>query len=57
MKNQLRILLLLAQGHCNTDWAEGWKNIQFVGGVLQLEKCKCYAYSSLKTVFEQSKKL
>lgn len=57
MKNQLRILLLLAQGHCNTDWAEGWKNIKFVGGVLQLEKRKCYAYSSLKTVFEQSKKL
>lgn len=34
--------IALAQGHCNTDWAEGWKNIKFVGGVLQLEKSKCY---------------
>ena len=32
----------LVPGHCNTDWAEGWKNIKFVGGVLQLEKSKCY---------------
>lgn len=37
-KNQLGILLLLAQSHWNTDCAEAWKNIKVVGGVLQLEK-------------------
>lgn len=50
MKSQLGILLPLAQGHCETDWAGGWKNFKVVSDVLQLEKVNAVFRIHLKTV-------
>lgn len=51
MKSQLGILLPLAQGHCKTDWAGGWKNFKVVSDVLQLEKVNAVFRIHLKTVW------
>lgn len=51
MRSQLGILLLLAQGHCKTDWAGGWRTIKVVGGVLQLGQVNAVFRTDLKTVW------